>query len=196
MLDKQILRNTILYIIELAGENGIGEVKLNKALVMVDALHKKIYGESLTGATYIKHKYGPVPGREAYALLKHLIETREIEVFEEMISPGIYEKNHYTESRASRDLFTEEEQELISWAVSTVMGMSAQQLSAISHDRYYRNTAMFREINLDDICAFRISEDGELSEDEADRLEKLMEDTADEISQLIHSEKTTAHSAV
>jgi len=158
MINNTVFRNTVLTIIELAGETGIGAVKLNKCLIINDALHKAFFGESLTGATYIKHKFGPVPGKEAYDIIQNLISSGPIEVFEEMVSPGIYEKNHYLTPglKAPTESFNNEELELISWTVSTVMGMTAQQISEISHDTCYRNTPMLREIDLDNIYSWKI----------------------------------------
>jgi len=161
MIDKKVFKNTVLLIIELAGENGIGAVKLDKCLIICDALYKTLYRESLTGATYIKHKYGPVPGKEAYNIIKDMINSGDIEVFDEMVSPDMHENNHYLcpGLKAPRHTFSDEEIKIISWVVSTIMPMSARQISEISHTHYYHNTPMFNEINLDEICKWMINDD-------------------------------------
>jgi hypothetical protein len=161
MIDKKTFKNTVLLIVELAGENGIGAVKLDKCLIICDSLHKALFGESLTGATYIKHKYGPVPGKEPYNIIQEMIKSGDIEVFDEMIAPDIHENNHYLcpGLKAPRHTFSDEEINIISWVVSTIMPMSAQQISEISHTHYYHNTPMFNEINLDEICKWKISDD-------------------------------------
>jgi len=160
VLDKKVFRNAVLLIIELSGENGIGAVKLNKCLIISDALHHALYKESLTGAPYIKHKYGPVLGKEAYDLLQKMIRSEDILVFEEMVSPDVYENNHYPnpDVKASREFFTDKQINIISWAVSTVMNMTARELSDVTHDRSYQKTLMFHEINLDDIYSWKIEE--------------------------------------
>ncbi|MDR0502001.1 MAG: SocA family protein [Treponema sp.] len=161
MINRQVFKDTLFSIIELAGDTGIGAVKLNKCLIIIDALHKALYGETLTGAIYIKHKFGTVPGREAYNLMQEIIVSGDIEIFDEMVSPGIYEKNHYlrTDLKAPVDSFNDEELELISWTVSTVMSMTAQQISEISHNKCYHDTPMFQEINLDNIFTWKILDD-------------------------------------
>ena len=163
MINRKAFRNTVLLIIELAGENGIGAVKLNKCLIICDSLHKTLFGESLTGATYVKHKYGPVPGKEAYNIIQEMIKSGDIEVFNEMVSPGVYENNHYLCPGLVAPIksFSEEELKIISWAVLTIIPMSAQQISEISHTRYYYNIPMFNEINLDEICSWKILDDPE-----------------------------------
>ena len=152
MVDKKIFKNTVLKIIELAGEDGIGAVKLNKCLIICDAVHKALYGDSLTGATYIKHKYGPVPETEADDILQELKTSGDIDIRKKMVSPGIYENTHYLCQglEVSKKFFSDEEISIITWAVSTIMPMTAQQITEISHNRCYHNTPMLKEINLDD----------------------------------------------
>jgi hypothetical protein len=184
VLNKRVFKNTVLLIIELAGENGIGAVKLNKCLIISDALHQALYKESLTGASYIKHKYGPVLGKEAYNLLQKMIDSNDILVFDEMISPDVYENNHYPGPgvKASRELFTDEQINIVTWAVSTVMNMSARELSDVTHDRSYQKTPMFQEINLDDVYSWKIEE----SYDDADhnRLDEIIGKNLDVLTSL------------
>ena len=197
MINERVFRDTVSLIIELAGEDGIGGVKLNKSLIITDALHNAIYGKSLTGASYIKHRYGPVPGREAYTIIKKMIDSEDIMVFDEMVAPGIYEKNHYLTPffQTSKDSFTKEEIAIVSWTVSTVMNMTAQQISAISHDCNYYNTPMFHEINLNDVCKWEIIE-GTWSMKEEGRAKMVLENNFDEINRLIQAKEVTAHPAI
>ena len=186
MINEKVFKDTVLLIIELAGENGIGGVKLNKSLIITDALHNAFYGKSLTGASYIKHRYGPVPGRAAYTIIKKMIDSEDILVFEEMVAPGIHENNHYLNPflEIPKESFTAEEIDLVSWTVSTVMNMTAQQISAISHDRIYHNTPMFHEIDLDDVCKWEIVE-GLWTEEEEARAKRVLESNLEEINRLI-----------
>jgi len=195
MINKKIFKDTLFSIIELAGDAGIGAVKLNKCLIIIDTLHKALYGETLTGATYIKHKFGPVPGTEAYNLLKEIIASGDIELFDEMVSPGIYEKNHYLRSdlKAPIEAFKDEEIELISWTVSTIMSMTAQQISEISHNKCYHNTPMFHEIDLDNIFTWKILDD---QANENHSIERgISEINFDELNNIIQRKQTTVNSA-
>jgi hypothetical protein len=197
MINESVFKNTVLLIIELAGENGIGGVKLNKTLIITDALNNAIYGESLTGASYIKHRYGPVPGRDAYTIIKNMIDHEEILVFEEMTSPGMIQKNHYLNPfvEISRDVFTEKQIEFITWTVSRVMAMTAQEISELSHNDFYFNIPMFHEIDLNSVCKWEII-DGEWTEEKTERAKKVVEDNFEEISSLIRAEETAAYSTV
>ena len=159
---------------------------------MIDALHKTIYGESLTNATYIKHKHGPVPGPEGYELLKETIESGDIEVFEEMVSPGKYEQNHYLYPglKPVTTDFTMEQMNIISWAVSIVKEMTAEKLSELSHDSCYRNTPMFGEIDLGDVCNWKINE-GPYTYNLGER--DFSEIDFDELNNIIQNKQTAAH---
>jgi len=162
-INEKIFKNTVFLIIELAGELGIGAIKLNKCLIIIDALHKAFYNESLTEAKYIKHDHGPVPGKEGHGIIQELIRSGDIVVKNEMVSPGKYEHTHrlHAEVKVSRTMFSKEDLDIISWTVSTVMKMTAREISEISHDKYYHNTKKFDEIDLANICKWEIFDEQE-----------------------------------
>ena len=58
-MNDSIFKNTVLAILK--AQPGLGSVQLRKALIIADATHYALFGESLTGARYIKFPYGPVP---------------------------------------------------------------------------------------------------------------------------------------
>jgi len=193
VLEKKVFKNTVLLIIELAGENGIGSVRLNKCLIISDAMHQALHRESLTGATYIKHKYGPVLGKEAYNLLQEMIDSEDIMVFEEMISPNVCEINHYLGPgvKASRELLDENQIKIISWAVSTVMNMTAKQLTDTTHDRSYQKTPMFAELHLDDIYSWEIEEShGDVDHN---RIDEIIEENLDDLKRFVSAEQAEAY---
>jgi len=195
-LNEKVFGNTVSLIIDLAGENGIASVRLNKCLIIVDALHQALHRESLTGATYIKHKYGPVLGKEAYDLLQKMIDSEEIMVFEEMISPNVCEINHYLGPgvKASKDSFDEDQIKIISWAVSTVMNMTANQLTDTTHDRSYQKTPMFHEIKLDDVYSWKI-EDAPLplTEEEFNNIDEIIKENLDELNSFVSAEQAAPY---
>ena len=61
-LEAKKMKNVLLYILsKCAGMPNIGETVLNKLLYFADFNYYEIYEEHLTGATYKKKQYGPVP---------------------------------------------------------------------------------------------------------------------------------------
>ena len=73
---------------------GMGSLQLRKALIIADALHNALHGESITGVKYIKHKFGPVPDDEAFLFLMQMeFPLRLLEVIEEPV--GHMTQNSY-----------------------------------------------------------------------------------------------------
>ncbi len=62
VLHANKFKNVLLYILEkCAGKPNVGETVLNKLLYFSDFNYYEVYEEHLTGATYRKLPYGPVP---------------------------------------------------------------------------------------------------------------------------------------
>ena len=60
--DKQKFKHLVHYVIWRAGKRDwFGATKLNKVLWFADARQYVLTGQSITGATYIREKHGPVP---------------------------------------------------------------------------------------------------------------------------------------
>ncbi len=77
-IDK--FKNMLLYVLEkCAGKPNIGETVLYKLLYFIDFNYYEIYEEQLSGATYRKLEYGPVPF-EIDKILKAMNESKEIQV--------------------------------------------------------------------------------------------------------------------
>lgn len=60
--DRERLRDLFHYVIWVAGARpGFGATKLYKVAWFADARHFTLYGQSITGAPYIREKHGPIP---------------------------------------------------------------------------------------------------------------------------------------
>jgi hypothetical protein len=66
-MNKAVFNNTVLALLKAAP--GLGSVQINKGLIMIDAFYHSYFKKTLTGITYIKHWYGPVPDYEAHSEL-------------------------------------------------------------------------------------------------------------------------------
>lgn len=61
-LNVDKMRELVLYVARrLAGQPANGSIKRNKVLAFADFNHYARYGESITGAEYVKHAFGPAP---------------------------------------------------------------------------------------------------------------------------------------
>lgn len=187
-INRRVFKDTVLLILELAGEKGIGAVKLNKCLLINDALYNALHGKSLTGTTYIKDKYGPVPDKEARDIISQMIEERDIIISKKKWSPGKEETNHALSPgfKVSKESFEAEEINRLSQVVETIMKMSAEELSKATHDYEYRITKDHEEIDLSEIVSWKI-EDASLSDDEYEKAKKTLEENIDEINNMVYS---------
>jgi len=62
MFDREKFKRLVHYVIAQAGSHpGFGAIKLNKVLWFADARQFMLTGQSITGARYIREKFGPVP---------------------------------------------------------------------------------------------------------------------------------------
>jgi uncharacterized phage-associated protein len=175
-MDKRVFKNTVLLIIELAGEKGIGAIKLNKCLLINDAMYYALHRVSLTDATYTKDKFGPVPDKEAREIIEQMIKSGDIIVSNKKLTSEKIEKNHTLPPglRISRESFKDEDINRLSYVVKTVMKMSADELSEVTHDREYKETRNHEEIDLNKIYSWKIS-DEPLNEDESNIIDEILE---------------------
>jgi transcriptional regulator with XRE-family HTH domain len=78
-LEVNKFMNVFLYMLErCAGKPNIGETVLYKLLYFSDFNYYEIYEEHLTGATYRKLQYGPVP-QKFDAIIQQMIEKKQIQ---------------------------------------------------------------------------------------------------------------------
>ncbi len=125
-------KNVLLYILErCAGKPNVGETVLNKLLYFSDFNYYECYEEHLTGATYRKLPYGPVP-KDLDKVVKSMIEKGHLQRVKSdyhgfpqtrylpLIKPDL------TELRAS-------EKEMIDRVVDQMSDWSAVVISNYSH---------------------------------------------------------------
>ena len=148
-------KNTVLAILTV--RPGLGSVQLRKALIIADALHHSLFGESFTGTRYIKFPHGPVPDFDAFNILNRMYyEENLIDIIEE--PEGSITKNSYFALQTpDATAFTEEEDKIIRFAANVALKYSASKLSDMTHDDVFNNTPMRGEIPLDRVCTMTIT---------------------------------------
>lgn len=125
-------KNILLYILEsCAGKPNVGETVLYKLLYFSDFNHYELYEEHLTGATYRKLPYGPVPQKldsifqqMIHEKLIHRIKTTYHGYPQTRYLP--LEKAKLTELKAS-------EKEIIDRVIDQMSDWSAAAISDYSH---------------------------------------------------------------
>ena len=111
------------------------KTKLNKLLFYADFVNDHFHGTSISGSKYIHLPYGPVPDgyEETLETLNHygVINVSKQDSADLVLS---------SESPAC-DFLTAEERRSLDWVLESYGGMSASQLTEISHrEKAYKNT--------------------------------------------------------
>jgi hypothetical protein len=137
-MNQEILENTVLALLKAAP--GLGRVQINKGLIMIDAFYHSYFKETLTGITYIKHWYGPVPDYEAHAEL-YKMEFSKIKVVKEKQGSAV-KSAHYAMQDPDYSVLPTRAIEIIRDVALFIVWNKAGKLSAITHDAVYENTPM------------------------------------------------------
>jgi len=143
---KQVLH----YIINQCGSlEHFGKVVLYKLLYFADFDYYELFEEKLTGETYRKFDFGPVPLHFEQAI-QELRDEMRVETFEQEI--GQYKQYRYISLKEpSLNLLTGDEIDFIEKDVTKYCYMNASQISAFSHgDIPYKAT------NDDDIIDYEL----------------------------------------
>jgi hypothetical protein len=154
-MNEVLFTNAVLSI--LTAKPGMGSVQLRKALIIADALHHALHGDSITGASYIKHKFGPVPDDEAFnALIKMDFPLHFVEVIEEPVG-HVTQNSYYPVKDPDYSVFTRSQIDILNYAAGTAYKYGASRLSDMTHDEVYNRTPMGAEIPLSLVCTMAIS---------------------------------------
>jgi hypothetical protein len=131
------LRELILYIADkCATDKSYGAIKLNKILFFADFNAYSSREKSITGAEYMGLPQGPVP--------RHLVAAREQLLEEGAITIRRLPRGRQTQERiiplreANLDLFSGWEISLVDSIISQCWGVSAREMSRLSHSRIWR----------------------------------------------------------
>ena len=173
-LNREKLRALVLYIIWKAGEQkDFGITKLYKTLWFSEARAYQALGRPITGETYVRQKFGPVP-KHVGDVLNELERDGQIMIWSEPYFDFKVIRFRAFEP-AGTDLFTPDELSLIDWWVKHIdEEHSAASISEKSHDYGWKIAGMGEELPLRAFLASRVRapNDEELSwaQEEASRL--------------------------
>ncbi|MBU1212254.1 MAG: SocA family protein [Alphaproteobacteria bacterium] len=116
---------------------GFGATKLNKVLWFADARSYEVWGRSITGETYIRQQFGPVPEHITEAM-GELVNEGPVQAW----SQPFYDRQlirYSTDEAPDTSAFTVDELGLIDWWIKHVAeDHSAVSISEKSHDFGWR----------------------------------------------------------
>lgn len=157
MRDLEKLKRLIHYIAWKAGKRDwFGTTKLYKVLWFADARQFVLTNKPITGAIYIREKYGPVP--------KHALIARDDLISEGAIHVTKQGKLTRIVSHLSPDvsIFTKEELAVVDYWIDHIdKDHTAQSISDESHDYAWEIASMGEELPLYAVLANRIRDPSE-----------------------------------
>ena len=142
-IDKSKAINSLLFVMRELGVELSDKHKIFKTLYFADQKHLIRYGRPITGDTYIKMKYGPVPS---------YIKDIAYEKKEKGLVRQIGEYNLQSNYSINMDDLSESEIECLREAISENKDCDFSKLTSKSHDKAWGNTAMNNPIDYMDIA--------------------------------------------
>jgi hypothetical protein len=137
--------------------NLLGATKLNKILWYSDAIALQMWGAPITGETYVKRQFGPVP--------KHILK-----VIEQLENDGAiavkstpfhkYEKREFISLKDPKiSMFTPQEISLVDDVINEICyNHTATSISLASHDRIWELAEIGEDLPLDTVFASQLDE--------------------------------------
>lgn len=154
--DRDKFKALVLYVIWRTGEvRDFGATKLNKVLWFSDARAFEALGRSVTGETYVRQKFGPVP-RHIVPILRELQEEGLVQSWSEPYFE--FEVSRYRAHQpADISLFSADELGLIDWWIKHVAEEhTAASISEASHDYAWKIAALGEELPFHAFLASRV----------------------------------------
>jgi transcriptional regulator with XRE-family HTH domain len=146
-LQLKKFKNVLLYILErCAGKPNVGETVLYKLLYFSDFNYYELYEEQLTGATYRKLPYGPVP-KNLDPILGQMLESGQLQRIKTEYH-GYPQSRYLPLEKADLRELKASEKEVIDRVIDQMSDWSAAMLSSYSHgDKPWKATKDGDEIN-------------------------------------------------
>lgn len=171
--DHEKFKRLVHYVIWRAGDrDGFGAVKLNKILWFSDARAYMLRGKPITGATYIREKWGPVP-RPMMPIREELVRDGVIRVWSDRYFD--YASTRFKAVRKPTDLtiFDADEIATVDWWIDHIdKDHSASSASEESHDYAWEIAEMGEELPYHAIFATRMRQPDDTERDWARRRAK------------------------
>ncbi|MDQ3017421.1 MAG: DUF4065 domain-containing protein [Bacteroidota bacterium] len=140
-------KNVLLYILErCAGKPNIGETMLYKLLYFSDFNYYELYEDQMTGATYRKLQFGPVP-QKMDRIIADMIDAGQlkrilVEYFNKM------QTRYIPLVKADLTLLKASEKDIIDKVIDLMSDWSASMISDYSHgDKPWKATGMNEDLN-------------------------------------------------
>ncbi len=152
LFKQDVTIQAILYILQKMG--GVCDIhKCHKILYFSDNEHLSRFGRSITGDSYIKMEWGPVPTC-VYDLLKAVrgdsYFAAQVENIRKNMFHFVNQKDIQSTSAPDMDYLSQSEVDILDKYISQFKDLTFQQVSEISHGFAWSNTKRYGEISVRD----------------------------------------------
>ena len=131
--DETRFKELIMLISEMCADDPTyGSIKLNKILYFSDFMAYRELGKPITGATYFKLQEGPAP-RELLSARRELVTEGRLEIQHRPYFQGVQKRPVVVGPASRRTMFDAREIQIVTSIVTYFFGMSARDVSDISH---------------------------------------------------------------
>lgn len=160
-MTMQKFRDLVCHIIQECSDDPsqLGAIRLNKILWFSDVVAYQVDGQSITGETYVKRRFGPAPKRMKQ-VLRYLEKHGEITITEPEFE---FDTTRFESLKSRPDRLSNREKQIISAVRGAVLGKTANEISEMSHDLIWKIAEEGEEIPL---CASLAAMPGEVSEND------------------------------
>ncbi len=149
----------------------LGSIKLNKVLYYSDMIHYKVHGSSITGETYVKRQFGPVP-RHIPSVIAELIQEKKV-MRGKVDHFGRMKNEYIAVVDCDKTVFSGEEISLIDEAFEHVcLNHTATSISEETHGVIWQLATMGEEIPYSTVFAANV---GEIDEDDIEWANQILQ---------------------
>ena len=150
-MGKNKVKDAVFYICATFDPRGLGGVKLHKALWFADTNAFLSWGKPITGARYIKMKYGPfVDGLDTY--VAELEAEGKIE--HRFVDEGTHSRHEYRPLKKYSiecDSLEEKDRAMLDHIGIMFRGLTASAVSDLSHDSIWKSLALGAEMPVNSV---------------------------------------------
>lgn len=133
--NKKKMKELILFVSSLNKDSpAFGSTALNKMLFYSDVFAFLLHGKSITGASYVKEKYGPVP-KELMEVRRELLRESALEI-QEVERSGKIQRRPVSLRGTNERVFSQSEITIIRDVITQLQNQSAISVSEISHKEF------------------------------------------------------------
>lgn len=133
-VDKNKLKNVILYILEkCGGKPNLGETVLYKLLYFVDFDNYELSGEPITKISYCKLQFGPVPSMKDYnSAIDEMLKENQLKIISQNYY-GMLQKRYVALKNCDISIFKSNELKVIDSIINRLSDMNANQIENYVH---------------------------------------------------------------